>query len=163
VAAKRGLGAKEPVVVGVEVVIGTLIAWAVGKARRAGKALDGLADEVVDAGAAKVRDVVLAKLGDDSSVRKLAEEAAETGEVSERTRKRVALAIEDAADEDRQFAEALEAALAEAGRHGGAVASHGGTAVSGNAEARDHGIAIGGVGRDVNFGQPRDPQAPDRA
>jgi hypothetical protein len=151
------------VVVGVEVVIGALIAWAVGKARRAGKALDGIADDVVDAGAAKVRDVVLAKLGDDSAVRKLAEEAAETGEVSERTRTRVALAVEDAADEDDRFAAALEAALAEASRSGGVVATHGGTVVSGSAQARDHGIAIGGVGRDAHIGQPRDPQAPDRA
>ncbi|WP_206786660.1 hypothetical protein [Amycolatopsis sp. MtRt-6] len=149
--------------VGVEIVIGALIAWAVGKARRAGKALDGIADEVVDAGAAKVRDVVLAKLGDDSAVQKLAAEAAETGEVSERTRTRVALAVEDAADEDERFAAALEAALAEASRPGGVVATDGGTAVSGTAHAHDQGIAIGAVGRDVHFGQPRDPQAPDRA
>ncbi|HET6710354.1 hypothetical protein [Amycolatopsis sp.] len=148
--------------VGVEIVIGALIAWAVGKARRAGKALDGIADEVVDAGAAKVRDVVLAKLGDDSAVQKLAVEAAETGEVSERTRTRVALAVEDAADEDEQFAAALEAALAEANRSGGVVIC-GGTTVSGTATAHDQGIAIGTVGHDVHFGQPRDPQAPDRA
>lgn len=149
--------------VGVEIVIGALIAWAVGKARRAGKALDGIADEVVDAGAAKVRDVVLAKLGDDSAVQKLAAEAAETGEVSPRTRKRVALALEEAANEDEQFAAALESALAEASGPGGVVATHGGTAVSGTAHAHDQGTAIGVVVRDVHFGQPRDPQAPDRA
>ncbi|MDS0137865.1 MULTISPECIES: hypothetical protein [unclassified Amycolatopsis] len=148
--------------VGVEVVIGALIAWAVAKARRAGKALDGIADDVVDAGAAKVRDVVLTKLGDDSSVQKLAAEAAETGEVSERTRKRVELALEAAADDDARFAEALKTALAEARPQGGVVASHGGIAVSSTAEAHDHGTAFGTVGRDVNFGQPRDPRTPDR-
>lgn len=148
--------------VGVEVVIGALIAWAVAKARRAGKALDVIADDVVDAGAAKVRDVVLTKLGGDSSVQKLETEVAETGEVSERTRKRVELALEDAVDDDAQFAEALKTALSEARTQGGAVASHGGIAVSGTAEAHGHGIAIGAVNRDVNFGQPQGPQAPDR-
>ncbi|WP_410614038.1 hypothetical protein [Amycolatopsis sp. lyj-109] len=147
--------------VGVEVVIGALIAWAVAKARRAGKALDGIADDVVDAGAAKVRDVVLTKLGGDPSVQKLAAEVAETGKVSERTRTRLELALEDAIDDDAQFADALKNALAEVHPQGGVVASHGGTAVSGTAEAHGHGIAVGAVGHDVHFGQPRDPQAPD--
>ncbi|WP_410596215.1 hypothetical protein [Amycolatopsis sp. lyj-23] len=146
--------------IGVEVVLGALIAWAPAKARRAGKALDGIADEAVDAGAAKVRDVVLKKLDGDPSVRKLAAEVAETGEVSERTRKRVELALEDAVDEDRQFADALKTALAEA-RSSGTAASHGGVAVVGTAEARDHGIAFGAVGRDVHVGRPRAPRAPE--
>jgi hypothetical protein len=156
------------VLLGVEVVLAALVAWAVGKARRAGKVLDGVADEVVDAGAArardKVREVVLGKLGADPAVRKLEAEVVETGTVSERTRRRVTDAVEDAAESDETFAAQLRTALAEAQQHSGPVATHGGTAVAGTATATGQGsIAIGAVGRDVHLGQAPDPHRPDRA
>lgn len=152
---------------GFEVVLGALIAWAVAKVRRAGKTLDGVADEVVDAAAArtrdKIRDVVLAKLAGDSAVRKLEEEVAETGEVSERTVRRVRDAVEAAADDDARFRAELEAAIAEAQQHGGSVAMHEGRIVHGTAQASGGGIAVGAVGGDANVGQPPGPRQPDRA
>jgi hypothetical protein len=148
---------------GLEVAVGFLIAWAVGKARRAGKQLDGVADEVVDASAGRLRDVLMRKLGKDSAVERLRREAARPEGVSDRTTQRVRLALEDAVEHDRGFAAELESALAEAAENGGLVATSGGTAVSGTATASGGGIAIGAVGRDANIGQPPDPHRPDRA
>jgi hypothetical protein len=149
---------------GLEVVVGFLIAWAAGKARRAGKQLDGVADQVVDASAVRLRDVLLRKLGGDSAVQRLQVEAAETGEVSDRTQQRVTLALEDAVDQDPQFADELKEALAEAEKNGGLVATTGGTVISGTATATGtRSVAIGTVGRDANLGHTPDPHRPDRA
>lgn len=149
---------------GLEVAVGFLIAWAVGKARRAGKQLDGVADQVVDASAARLRDVLLRKLGSDSAVRQLQLEAGESEQVSDRTKRRVTLALEDAMEQDAQFAAELTSALAEAEKHGSLVATHGGTVVHGTATASGQGsTAIGAVGRDVTVGQAPDPHQPDRA
>ncbi|GLY42502.1 hypothetical protein Amsp01_085250 [Amycolatopsis sp. NBRC 101858] len=145
---------------GLEVAVGFLIAWAVGKARRAGKQLDGVADEVVDASAVRLRDVLLRKLGKDSAVEQLQLEAARPEGVGDRTAQRVKLALEDAVEQDRGFAAELESALAEAEKSGSAA---GGPVVSGTATASGGGIAIGAVGRDANFGPPPDPRRPDRA
>jgi hypothetical protein len=148
---------------GLEVAVGFLIAWAVGKARRAGKQLDGVADQVVDASAVRLRDVLLRKLGGDSAVQRLQLEAAETGQVSDRTQQRVTLALEDAVDQDSQFADELKVALAEAEKNGGLVATTGGTVISGTANATGtSSVAIGAVGRDANVGQAPDPHRPDR-
>jgi hypothetical protein len=149
---------------GLEVAVGFLIAWAIGKARRAGKQLDGVADQVVDASAVRLRDVLLRKLGGDSAVQRLQLEATETGEVSDRTQQRVTLALQDAADQDEQFADELRDALAQAEKNGALVATSGGTVISGTANATGTGnIAIGAVGRDANLGRTPDPHRPDRA
>jgi hypothetical protein len=149
---------------GVEVAIGALIAWMVSKARRAGKTLDGVADEVVDAGATRLRDAVLGKLGDDSAVRKLHTEITETGAVSDRTHRRVIDAVEAAADEDDIFRKDLAAAIEATQQQGGLLATHGGTGVSGIAYATGQGgVAIGAVGHDAKLGQMPDPHRPGRA
>ncbi|MEA5366217.1 hypothetical protein VA596_42275 [Amycolatopsis sp., V23-08] len=153
---------------GIELVVGALFAWAVGKARRAGKVLDGVADEVTDAAAARAREkileAVLGKLGTDPAVRKLETEVAESGEVSERTRRRVTDAVEDAVEDDESFAAQLASAISEAEHHPSLVAAQGGIAVSGMANASGQGsIAIGAAGRDVTVHQPPDPHRPGRA
>lgn len=149
---------------GFEIVLGALIAWAAGKARRAGKQLDGVVDEVVDAGAAKAREkvlgVVLGKLESDTAVQKLQAEVAETGEVSELTRNRVELTVQAAEQEDERFAAALQSALAEA--HGGVVAMPGGTVIQGTATTTGSGDAFGAVGTVIK-GQAPDPHQPGRA
>jgi hypothetical protein len=98
---------------GLEVVIGALVAWAIAKARRAGGATDEIVDEAIDAGMEKVHDVVMAKLGQDPALTKLEIEAATSGDVTPRTRQRAELAIADAIDEDPGFADELRDALAE--------------------------------------------------
>ncbi|WP_116206476.1 chromosome partitioning protein [Amycolatopsis circi] len=150
---------------GFEVVLGALIAWAVGKARRAGKTLDGVADEVVDAAAAKARakvlELVLGKVGTDSAVAKLDEEVTASGQVSKLTRTRVELAVTAAGQDDPDFAAALTAAVAEVERHGGVVAAHGGTVITGTAATSGSGDAFGAVGSVTKVAMP-DPQRPGR-
>jgi hypothetical protein len=147
---------------GLEMAVGFLIAWAVGKARRAGRQLDGVADQVVDAASARLRDVMLRKLGTDSAVQRLQVEAAESATISDRTRDRVTLALEEAVEEDREFAAELESAMADVEKSGVASAISYVTEVSGTATAAGGGIAIGAVGRDVNLGQVSGPRLPDR-
>ncbi|MER7859693.1 hypothetical protein ABTX61_11350 [Amycolatopsis japonica] len=148
---------------GLEVVVGFLIAWAVGKARRAGKRVDGVTDQVIDATAARLRDVLLNKLGGDSAIQTLQLEADESGEVSDLTQQRVTLAIEDAVKRDTQFASELRSALAEAEKGGSLLAASAEQAVSGSATATGSGgVAIGIVGRDATFGNNPDPRGPDR-
>ncbi|MFE5501319.1 hypothetical protein ACFQ73_02055 [Amycolatopsis japonica] len=147
---------------GLEVVVGFLIAWAVGKARRAGQQLDGVADQVVDASAERLRNVVLRKLGMDPAVERLQLEAGQPEGVSDRTQQRVTLALEDAVEQDTSFAAELKSALADAEKNG-VVAMSSGAVVSGPVTASGHGIAIGVVGRDATIGQAPDPHRPDRA
>ena len=95
---------------GVEFLVGVLIVWAVRKARRVGERVDGQVDQVLDAGVDRVGELVSGKLGGDPALVKLEAEAG-AGEVSERTRARVALAVEDAADTDPGFAAAVQREL----------------------------------------------------
>jgi len=98
---------------GIELLVGYLAAWGIRKARRVGKKLDETVDDVTDLALNHLHDVVIAKVGGDSSLQKLDAEAAEKGVVSERTGQRVLLAVEDAAEDDPEFGAQLEAALAE--------------------------------------------------
>ena len=51
--------------VGLELVAGYLVAWAVRKARRAGQRLDEETDEIMDAGLDRLHEAITAKLGSD--------------------------------------------------------------------------------------------------
>jgi hypothetical protein len=141
-----------PSIVSLEVAIGFVIAWVVGKARRAGQHLDGLADDVVDAGAIRVRELVLTKLDGDSAVRRMEVEAAETGKVSDRTRQRLELALEEATEEDEKFAAELSEALTQARE----PRKDNSVAVTGTATATGPGGsavgAIGSITGNVAFG-----------
>lgn len=116
---------------GIEVVVGCLIAWAAKKARRVGARADAEVDQVLDAGMDKVHELVAAKLGTDPALAKLHAEVEQTGTVTDRTKDRVRLAVEQAGDEDPDFAaqvdalaQRIERARADtvAGNHGTAVA-----------------------------------------
>jgi hypothetical protein len=126
---------------------------------------DGVVDQALDAGVDRVGQLVQGKLAGDSAMDRLQVEAAESGEVSQRTRQRVELALADAVEQDGSFAEELRAAVAAAQRAAGpAVAAHGGVAVTGGVSATGSGVAIGGVtGGTISFGPaPPDPQTPGR-
>ncbi|MEV7092707.1 hypothetical protein AB0M80_07655 [Amycolatopsis sp. NPDC051045] len=99
---------------GIEVAVGMLIAWVVRKARRAGTRADQIADEAIDVGLARVHEVIVGKLGGDPSLARLEREALDAGQVSDRTRTRVQLALQDAAEDDPKFAQALKQALQQA-------------------------------------------------
>lgn len=154
--------------IGFEVVVGFLVAWAVRKAGRVGQRLDAMSDEAIDAGLDRLHDLVGTKLGGDAALAKLETEVGDTGEATTRTQARVRLALEDAAEEDPAFATALAAAVTEleaagAGR-GGASAKDHGVAIGGDVRADNAGIAIGGVtGGQVSFGERPDPPRPARS
>lgn len=150
-------------------VAGYLIAWAWRKARRVGAGVDREVDQVLDVGLDRLHGLVSAKLGPDPALEKLQAEAMATGEASERTQRRVKDAIVEAAEEDSEFAAALEAILAELAQSAQAagVISYGerSAAVGGDAEIRaDHGAVAGLTIGDVNLGAlPPDPKEPGRS
>jgi hypothetical protein len=96
---------------GIEVAVGFLIAWFARKAGRAGKKIDGMTDEALDAGLDRLGELVTRKLGNDTALTQLEAEAS-AGEVAPRTETRVQLALEEAAEKDSAFATGLNAAVA---------------------------------------------------
>ena len=109
---------------GVELAVGYLFAWAVRKARRVAARADAEVDLALDAGMDRLHEVVHGKLGQDPALARAVEEAdAGQDELSERTRRRLTDALEDAAERDATFAGALREAVAglEAVGSGGAV------------------------------------------
>lgn len=148
-----------------------VIAWAIRKARRVGKRLDTETDEVIDASLDRLHDVVAAKLGNHPVLAEVAEEADETGQVSDLTRQQVELAITAAARKDDAFGQALTASvtrLREAEQAAGrsVIAGPGSAVFTGDAHAHaeDHGIAFGQVAGGVQVYQdPPGPPGPGRS
>ncbi|MFD6822746.1 hypothetical protein ACFWC5_20555 [Streptomyces sp. NPDC060085] len=98
---------------GIELAVGYVVAWAVGKARRVAGRADAEVDQVLDAGMDRVHEVVAARLGTDPALEQTVSEAAsEQGEVSSRTRTRLQLALEEQTEQDPAFATALQEAVA---------------------------------------------------
>lgn len=94
----------------VPLVVGYLMSSVLRKARRARDRADRHIDEAIDAGVDRLANLVLNKLGSDSSVIQLQQEAANDVD-SERTRTRVELALEEAVEQDEAFAEALRGSV----------------------------------------------------
>jgi hypothetical protein len=149
---------------GIEVVVGCLIAWAAKKARRVGARADAEADHVLDAGMDKVHELVAAKLGADPALAKLQAEVEHKGTVTTRTRDRVRLAVEEAGEQDPDFAAQIEALVARIEQVSArAVAGDHSTAVAGDVviQATDGSVSAWRIG-DVTFGggHPVDPPQP---
>lgn len=139
---------------GLEVAAGLAAGYVWRKMRRVAGRVDGEVDATLDAGVDRLHEVVVAKLGADTALVRLAEEARSGVEESSRTLERVRLAIEDAAESDRDFGAVLTRLVADLQAMGGktVVAGDGGAAVGGNvAISSDHGSMAGGV---VNIGGP---------
>lgn len=164
---ERGSGA---VVIEASVVAGYVVAWAIRKARRIGGRLDDEVDAAIDASLDRLHEVVEAKLAGHPVLAELVEEAEAdngSGDVRDRTRQQIELALESAAERDETFRRAvtelatrLQAAEQETGIR---IAGSPGAAVfTGKAEAKadNGGIAIGQVGRDVNFSRRRPDPSP---
>jgi hypothetical protein len=157
--------------VGVELVVGYLVAWAVGRARRVGQRLEGEVDQVLDAGLDRLHEVVAGRLGTDPAMADLHAEATDGGEVSDLTRQRVDLAIQAAAAKDPTFGEAVERAVKELVAVGAVPAggvSAGGdrsAAVGGDVDMRARGgSAVALTMSDVTLGAaPVDPPQPGRS
>ena len=153
--------------VGAELVVGYLFAWIAGKSRRAARRADEQLDQAVDAAVdrlgGRLHELVAGKLAADAALQRLTEEADQGAvEPSARTRTRVALAVEDAAENDPAFGAALQELLRQlqtAQRGAGASAGDGGVAVAGNVDVRADGgsFAAGVVRGDVHFTNPPAP------
>ncbi|MFI1096028.1 hypothetical protein [Streptomyces sp. NPDC020917] len=145
---------------GIEVAIGYMFAWLVRKARRVGGRADAEVDRTLDTAMDHLHDLVSARLGEDPALRRLADEAAAGGDSpSVRTRLQVQLALEDAAEQDAGFRQALDHAVAQVRAAEGRA--HGGTYVGGDVhiEARDGSAAAWAMG-DVTVGNPPKPEPP---
>ncbi|WP_051900929.1 hypothetical protein [Streptomyces aureus] len=139
------------VVPGVEIAVGYVCAWLVGKARRVAGRADAEIDRGLDAGMDRLHGLVSAKLGTDPALERAREEAdAGEGErePSERTRQRLILALEEAAETDHDFTAALAQALAAVQAAGPVdVAFATGTAKATNGAAASTGVVRpGGTG-----------------
>lgn len=123
-------------VTGVEIAVGYVFAWLVGKARRVAGRADAEVDHGLDAGMDRLHELVSRKLGQDPALERAREEI-EAGhdEPSERTRRRLTDSLDDAADRDPAFARAVEKLLVELQAAVGADCE---------VSATDDGPAIGG-------------------
>jgi len=153
----------------VGLVTGYLIAWAARKVRRVGKSLDDDVDMALDSGLNRLHDVVAGKLAGDPALATLAVEAADSGKISDRTRRRVEDAIAEAAEHDMSFAYLLAEVLAELQLHSpgqSTTASGDRSAAAGrNVSIRaDHRSAAAQTMGDVTIGTPRpDPSWPGQS
>ncbi|WP_107655624.1 chromosome partitioning protein [Nocardia suismassiliense] len=94
-----------------DVVIEMLVAWSLGRVRRAGMRVNGLTDQALDLAVDRVWNVVVGKLGADPTIGRLIAEA-RTGELSSRARAAAERSLSAAAVVDPRFAEALRQAVA---------------------------------------------------
>ncbi|MGW2447408.1 hypothetical protein [Streptomyces sp. NPDC001675] len=141
---------------GVEIAIGCLFAWAARKARRVGARADQEADRALDAAMDRVHEVVSAKLGQETALTRLDEEAAAgRGEPTPETRQWLQIVLKDAIDHDEAFAASLRDALDQfpaRPEH----AAQGANALQGNVFHGDTAVQVGDNGHQVNnFGTPR--------
>ncbi|MFI1294433.1 hypothetical protein ACH4VM_39795 [Streptomyces sp. NPDC020792] len=135
---------------GVEIAIGCLFAWAARKARRVGVRADQEMDRALDAAMDRVHAVVSGKLGQETALVRLDEEAsAGRTEPTPETHQWLQLVLRDAVDRDAAFAETLRDALAQLPprpEHG----AQGGYVVEGNVFHDSTSFQVGPNGYQVN-------------
>lgn len=141
--------------IGLELLAAYATGYLVRKARRVPE--DANVDQLLDAGVDALYELVAGVLGDEPSLVKLQQEGT-VGIESERTRQRVKLAIEDAADADPEFAAELERVVADLRASDPHVAASGdGNVVAGhdvNISATGGGVAAGVIDGSVMQGNP---------
>jgi hypothetical protein len=159
-----GLRGGDRAMTGLELVAGYLVAWVVRKARRVAARADAEVDDAVNVGIERLHDLINAKLGGDSALKRLEAEAAERGEATQRTRERVRLAVEDAVEADHAFAARLEEILANLQPAGTAAVSVQDHAVAAGGDVRIE-AELGGVAAGVIHGHvtPGNPSRPGPA
>ncbi|MGE7439403.1 hypothetical protein [Kitasatospora sp. NPDC001175] len=111
-------------------------------------------DAGLDAAMDRLHEVVSGKLGHDGSLVRLANEA-EAGQqaLSDRTRQWVTLAVEDAVEQDPEFAKALREAVAKIQAAGGSVG--GANVMSGNTFMGPTAVQTGDHSRQENHFGPK--------
>lgn len=153
---------------GIEVAVGYVFAWLVRKTKRVAGRADAEVDRGLDTGMDRLHDLVSRKLGADPALRRAAEEAGEgRPEPSERTRRRLTDSLEDAAERDPAFAQALQELVTQLqsgsvpAAGSGVTASYGGQAVGGSVDIRANGgSAAAWTMGDVTLGGTGNPPMP---
>ncbi|MFE2839245.1 hypothetical protein ACFXI6_51375 [Streptomyces mirabilis] len=141
-----------------EIAVGYVFAWALGKAKRVGRRADADVDTALDNAMDHLDTLVRRKLHGDPALHELTEQAqAEREAPRERTRERVRLALEDAAEQDPAFAGELDHAVKQVQAHaratGAVSAGDSGQAVGGSVIVRaDHGAVAGWTIGNVTMG-----------
>jgi hypothetical protein len=128
-------------VVGLEVAVGCVAAWAWRKARRVAGRADEVVDAALDSAVERVHEAVVSRLSSDSSLRQLEIEASTDLDrlaVRELTHQRVQLALQDAVETDPQFAAWLQELLVQVPAEQGSVGAQS-LSVSGQRS-----VAVGG-------------------
>lgn len=155
--------------VGAELAVGYVFSWLVRKARRVAGRADAEVDRGLDAGMDHLHELVATKLGPDPALERARQEAAAGQEQpTERTRRRLADSLADAAEDDHTFARALQQALEQlqaaagaAATRGGVVSAPGGAATGGNVSLHAEGGSAAAMQmRDVTIGTPASPRRP---
>lgn len=135
----------------VDVIVDFLFLRAVRAAGPATAGTESGGGGVLDARWDGLHDLVVGKLGDDSALRRLVEEAASGAEgASPRTRMRVQMALEDIADDDREFGGVLFRAAAELRCASGELFAPGVVSESPNTFNGPTGVQIGNYNRQDN-------------
>lgn len=97
----------------VEAAVGYVFVWLVRKARRVAVSLDEATDRVLDAGMEWLYSVVGDRLGADPALERARVEADGTPDaLSDRTRRRLVDALDEAVEQDPDFAQTLAQAVA---------------------------------------------------
>ncbi|MGW3178820.1 hypothetical protein ACWDD9_06125 [Kitasatospora sp. NPDC001119] len=138
--------------VGVELAVGFLFAWAVRKARRVSGRMDAEVDHALDAGMDRLHEVVAVRLGADPALERMIQEA-DSGltEPTDRTRQRLRLALEEAVEDDTGFAGTLREAVAEVqAAEAAADPGRGGNTMTGNTFHGSTAIVVGDHGHQEN-------------
>ncbi|MET8545369.1 hypothetical protein ABZW03_32740 [Kitasatospora sp. NPDC004799] len=137
--------------VGVELAVGYLFAWAVRKARRVAGRMDAEVDQALDAGMDRLHEVVVSRLDAEPALEWLTEEADDgLPEPTRNTRRQLERALGDAAAQDTAFAGELRQAV-EAVR--AADPGRPGPTLSGNTFNGPTAVQLGDHGRqDNHFG-----------
>jgi hypothetical protein len=130
---------------GLEYVAGYLVAWAMRTVGRIGAKADSAVDQVLDAGLERLHRLIAARLGDDPTLAQLEREAP-TGEVSERTQRRVEDAVAQAADDDSAFAADLGRILDQLAQARGAGGGLGASGTGSVTQSRVKGVAVANTG-----------------
>lgn len=147
---------------GLEIVVGYLASWVWRRARHAAGTVGDKVDAAADAKLEQLYQTVAGKLAGDPALGRLESEATQDldaqPQVSDRTRDRVRLALEDATEADPGFAEQLTALLSQVKAAGVSAAEHGVAAGRDvNVSAQSGSVAAVNLHGAVTVGNPPPP------
>ena len=149
----------------IELAVTYLAAWAFRKAKSVGKRVDTEVDRVLDGALDRLHDTVSRWLGQDAAIEKLEDEAKRES-VTERTKQRVQLSIEEALEGNPELVDELSSLIQEIQKverstGSSVVASGSGAAVVGNVSisADNNSVAAQTLTGGVSIGT-KDPTLP---